>query len=762
MTNKPNNPLSPEPDRAHPVPRQIAPYGTTYPYPYGSHYGIPGNASPLIDFSPRRMVRTLIKKWYVPMLVLLFTCSAAVFYLWKTPKVYRSTSLIELSVRRPRILTQQAAVIEENVGASQTEEIFNTRLEIFKGRSIMQAALERLLGSHPDAFASPQEVSGDRAVDAEVLKTRQLRLYRDGIQLTLLRRTRLIQVTFAHTNPLLAAAACNAFADSAEASAYDDNRIGSDAAVTWLETQAELQREELRKADDELLKFMSDYSIDALESRRRTVEDALLSFNKSLVDIESREAGERQLLATLDQIDLQPEQAGELPSGIPRAEEIRKSLDMWRTATAERDGLLSRYTIRHPEVLVKDRLIELNRRQALDMLEQAKTTTKANCELMAKQAESLRQKVVEQAKAATELDLQIAKGKTLLASLERAHAAADQSYRGILTRIQDARMAADENTATVKRVEMASIPVVPFKPRPVRILALAIILGLVGGTALALATEALEDHIYGPEDVAAWGHPVLAVVPHAKAGDRYSTATASLQGSFNPVAEAFAGLRAMLDSPQHKDHAKVVMVASSAPGEGKTVTGCNLAVAWAKKGQKVLLVDFDLRRPRLAGIFPMPPEKLGLLETLTRGADGTGADLAYPVEICPGLDVIASRPSGRTNPAEAVGTAAAEGLITWARAHYDHIVIDAPPLGLVSDALALAPLADSILLMARTGVSRKRMTQHTLGRFKETGMHNIGVVVNDVDFSKLNYGAYGAYAHYQKHYSAYASGAEGA
>jgi Mrp family chromosome partitioning ATPase len=101
-------------------------------------------------------------------------------------------------------------------------------------------------------------------------------------------------------------------------------------------------------------------------------------------------------------------------------------------------------------------------------------------------------------------------------------------------------------------------------------------------------------------------------------------------------------------------------------------------------------------------------------------------------------------------------------LITWARAHYDHIVIDAPPLGLFSDALALAPLADSILLMARTGVSRKRMTQHTLGRFKETGMHNIGVVVNDVDFSKLNYGAYGAYAHYQKHYSAYSSGAEGA
>ncbi len=210
----------------------------------------------------------------------------------------------------------------------------------------------------------------------------------------------------------------------------------------------------------------------------------------------------------------------------------------------------------------------------------------------------------------------------------------------------------------------------------------------------------------------------------------------------------------MLDSPQHKERSQVILIASSIPSEGKTVASCNLAAILAKMGRRVLLVDFDMRRPRLAGIFPIPPGHPDLIAFQTDSKSKL-ADLPYPVADCPNLDVITSRPMSHGNPAVTLGTLAGT-LVSWARTKYDHVVLDAPPLGLVSDVLALAPLADCVLVMARPEISRKRLTWHTLHRLRESGIHNAALVMSDFDVSRTLYGAYSPYHHYQQHYKGYA------
>ena len=498
-----------------------------------------------------------------------------------------------------------------------------------------------------------------------------------------------------------------------------------------------------------------------MESQRKTVEDALLEFNRALVIAESAEGNARALLAKMDVLKLDPELAGELPSDIPRADEIRAALEKWRGATVARDGLLATFTPKHPEVQAQDNLVALYRSQALQALERAKATAQANQRLLVDQADSLRKKKEEQNSLAASLEIQIVERRTRLAALERARDAADQSYRGILTRIQDARMAADENTATIKIVEKASEPTEPIRPQALRTLALALFLGLLLGIGAVVVLDILEDRVTGPEDLEGRGVPVLAVVPHMKGADRTAVATASIHQKLHEVAEAFAGLGNMLDSPRFKEQSQVLLVASSIPGEGKTVTSCNLAAALAKKGRRVLLVDFDLRRPRLAGIFPMPAQWLGLLDALTRNVADYDR-LVYPIAACPKLDVIASRPIHSASPLEAVGAPAAAGLLAWARANYDHVVLDVPPLGLVSDTLALAPLADFILVAIRPEVSRKRLTLHTLQRLRDSGIHALGMVVNDLDVSKFSYGSYSPYYHYAQHYKTYAPAASAA
>lgn len=741
-----------------------------------AYYGHPAYGAPPTGWAllaPRRLLR----RWRTLALVLGFAVIAALGYLWSAAKVYQASSLVELSVRRPRILTQQAAVIEDQGGGTQAAEIFNTRLERFKGRTMLLAALARLDAACPGQFFPPSKVvpglapgeaaatnaEARAAVQAHLDQQQKIRLkkFERALTLTLIRRSCLIRVEFEHPDPAVAAAACNAFAEAAEASAYDENRTTSDAAVVWLEAQAELQRQDLLKAENALLDFRQQYKIDALESQRKTVEDALLEFNRALVNAESLESNARALLAKMEKLELDPEQAGALPSDIPRADEIRTALEKWRTATVDRDGLLATFTPKHPEVRAQDNLVELYRDQALQALERAKATARANHKLLEDQADMLRKKKDEQNRLAADLEIQIVERRTRLATLERARDAADQSYRGILTRIQDARLAADENTATIKIVEKAFVPSDPIRPRALRTLALALFLGLLLGLAGVIVLDLLEDRIAGPEDLEGQGLPVLAVVPHMKSADRIEVATATIRQHLHEVVEAFASLGNMLDSPRHKGQSQVLLVASSIPGEGKTVTSCNLAAALAKKNRRVLLVDFDLRRPRLAGIFPMPAQRQGLLDALANHVTDFAA-LPYLAPDCPNLEVIASRPNLQASPIEAVGAPAAAQLLAWARSHYDHVVLDAPPLGIVSDTLALAPLADFTIVAVRPEVSRKRLTLHTLQRLRDSGIHTLGLVVNDLDVSRFMYGSYSPYYHYAQHYKAYAPAAPAA
>ena len=739
-TQIPQTPSTPA-DQGHPqyqggLPPYGVPYGTPYygGAPSGGSSGLLGS----LDFF--RMLRVMRNKWRTIFLVLIFSGLAAAYYLLTTSRVYQATSLVELSVRRPRIMAQQAAVIEDPSAGSQSEEIFNTRLEKFKGRTMREAAVARYRRQHPENKIGDDEFK---------------LLFINNLDLTLLRRTRLVKIEFNHTDPKFTADFCTAFTEAAEASVYDENRIASDAAVIWLESQCVSQRSEVEKADAILLKYRQENKIDVLESQRKTVDEALMDFNKVLVDLEGQEAKERDLLNTLSVIELKPENAGKLPSSIPRGDEIKAAMDKWTVALAERDALLSKYTPKHPEVQAKDGAVSLYRTQALDALNRAKATVASNLELLRKQAESLRQKKADQAKLASDLELQIVERRTHLTALERTRDACDTALRGILGRIQEARMAADENTATVKIVELPSFPEKPIKPKPVRVVAIAILLGLMGGIALALITDTIEDHVTGPHDLEGGnGVNVLALVPHVKAGQRRDIATASLNQRFSQITEAFAGLRSMLDSSQYKDRSKVILVASSIPAEGKTITSCNLAIACAKNGQKVLIIDFDLRRPRLVGIFSMPPEGRGLLDYLAdRIADTAPAALVYATE-CPNLSVIASRPVKGASPAELVGSKKVIDLLKWARENFDRVIIDAPPLGLVSDALVLAGLSDCVLVMARPETSRKRATFHTIHRFREAGVRLISAVINDIDFTKGS--PYNAYSyHYYGHYQAY-------
>lgn len=733
MTTPPVPPSQPVPPGRPPL---VQYGGTVAGAPYAGDP--PADAGPLNALDPLRLLHIARKKWLTLLLAVLFALGAAVFYLSTTTKIYQSRALIELSARRPRILNKQDALIEDPSAAMQSEDTLNTQIEKFKSRTMLPHVVACYREKFPEEKISDQEL-----------------IYRlqGGANFAMLRHTRLVMVTVQSSDPEFVAKACDAFAAGAEASARAENRLVSDSAVAWLEAQATAQKNKLEEADKDLLNARQQYKMDVLEGQRKTVQGSLLSFNDTLVQIESSIAMEQKLLDAFESLKLDPESAGQLPASIPQAAAVGTALDRWRAVSADRDALLSRYTPEHPAVEAQDKAVELYRDQALEALNRAKTTAAANLALYREQAESLRKKKEEQLKLASDLERDILDGSMKIAALDRARSAADASYMGVLYRIQEARLSADENTATVKLVEGASRPR-QVQPRFMRVLFMSLLMGFLVGFGIAFLTETIEDHVVGTGDIEIGsGVKILGIIPHVQTNDRKDIATASLSHRYGEMAEAFAGLRSVLDSAVYRDQTHVILVASSLPEEGKTTTCCNLASACALNGQKTLLIDFDLRRPRVAGIFPMPPGHRGLLEYLA-SEKTQPQEIVYPSD-CKKLSIIASRVTGTARPAELVGGTKVTHLLAWARTNFDRVLIDAPPLGIVSDALSLAGLADCVLVMARPATSRKRAVRHTIRRFQDVGVANIAVVMNDVDHSKFSSHAYGPYYHYQKYYSSY-------
>lgn len=190
---------------------------------------------------------------------------------------------------------------------------------------------------------------------------------------------------------------------------------------------------------------------------------------------------------------------------------------------------------------------------------------------------------------------------------------------------------------------------------------------------------------------------------------------------------------------------RVIVVTSAFPGEGKTTTAVNLAVAFAQRGERVLLVDADLRRGSLDRVFKLSEKNFGLSTVLTKPA--ALSDLASPVIELPMLKVLPTGPRP-PNPAEMLSSVRMEEqLHQWAE-EFDRVVLDTAPVLAVSDTQAMAALADTVILVARAGMTRKRALLRARDLLWRINAPIAGVVVNDVDmrlenFYTYRYGMYG-------------------
>jgi non-specific protein-tyrosine kinase len=320
-------------------------------------------------------------------------------------------------------------------------------------------------------------------------------------------------------------------------------------------------------------------------------------------------------------------------------------------------------------------------------------------------------------------------------------------YSNLVTNYEQVRLAEAQTSTNVVVSQPAAPPREPVRPKTVQNTLLAALAGMLLAAGAVFAIDALDDTLKNPDEIRQrFGLPVLGIIAsHAMEGER----PISLSQPRSPVAEAFRSMRTNITFAGVDRPLRRILITSATPQDGKTTVSTNLAVALAQGEWKAVLIDADLRRPQVHRKFGLPNRaglselfihELGILPELIQ-ADGV-----------PGLAVITSG-SLPPNPSELLTSRKLTGILDRLNQDYDLILIDTPPVLSVTDAVALAPGMDGVILVAKPGQTRRRDFQLTLEQLRAVNARILGVVLNDVETQSRKYGYYyGGYGSKYSHY----------
>jgi len=350
-----------------------------------------------------------------------------------------------------------------------------------------------------------------------------------------------------------------------------------------------------------------------------------------------------------------------------------------------------------------------------------------------------------QQKDALELNAKEAEYMQLQSNVERTRKMVDM----LDSRIKEINVNdVESQPLTTQTLELARAEDKPSKPRKPLVLMTALMMGLVLGTGLGLMRDWMDHRLRSAEDItASLGMPVLGVVPHMSA--KHNLVARGQAVSLEPMsesAEAYRTVRTALFFGASGADAKTFLMTSPAPGDGKSTSASNLAIAMAQAGHRTLLIDCDFRKPTQHKIFELD-DKIGLSSVIAGQAPLRDAVQRTRVAR---LQVLPCGPIP-SNPAEILnGKRFAQVMDVLVRA-YDRIVIDSPPVMPVTDSRILAASADVTLLVLRANKSTHRLSVHARDGLASVGANMLGVIVNDVPRRRSGYGygyGYGYYGSY--------------
>jgi succinoglycan biosynthesis transport protein ExoP len=779
--------------------------------PQSYNYGVDPNAENevhLLDYW--RAIRKRL--WLVLGIVALVTMLAVV-YVARKPDFYEAQARVQVDLEESGNLVNNTRPL---YGPTDDPIYFNTQLQILVSPGLMRRVVRTLdLEHNPDFFKGDpaQRQStwqtllrmaglGSKSPEAGAKPPDQLPLTNSVAQATAredlneakrlapyvntilsglkvepvketrgyYKETRLIDVKFTHNVPDVTSKVVNAIAETYVFANLEKRTEANSTTGDFLQKRiAELQQQ-IRTSEERLVNYAKNNQIISLDPNQNTVVERLAGLNQQLLEAENdRKTAEAAYNAAKN-----PEAANALADdGAKQTNEIEAKLVDLRQ---KRALLLVDATEEAPEVKEVDQQLSELDRQFKELRSRKSATLLTNLHTRYQQTlereQSLR-KAFEQQRAQTLSQNEAAINYRIIQQeIETNKSLLNGLLQG--AKENDVVLAGKPNNISV--VDYALTPDSPIGPNRTRTVIMAFFLSIGLGIGLALFFEYLDDTVHSTEEVERVLHlPALAVIPSVGSAARRrvlpalskSTALQKQNGDAHgnsellmnvdgrsPLAEAYRHLRTSVLLSTAGRAPKSLLVTSSLPGEGKTTTAVNTAISLAQTGASVVIIDADMRRPRLQNIFDMRGQE-GLSSILS--SDISENDMLAMVrnDEESGLSVLTSGPIP-PNPAELLGSDQMRRLLAALQAHYTHVVVDSPPVSSFTDGVLISTMVDGVLLVVHGGKSSRHIVRRSKQLLHDVGAKIFGVVLNNVNLQSHDYYYYQSY-YGQKYYEKEAS-----
>jgi len=697
-------------------------------------------------------VRVLYKRRWTATTVFLIVLLAAAVYAFTATPVYEARTRLLIESDDPNIVSFKE-VIDKGPAES---DYYQTQYNILQSRTLARDTLDDLhLWANPLFGAPPAgplsqlgtlaarliPFGRDRGQKTAALpdeagtQSRAVDRFLENLTISPVRNSRLVDVRYRLRDAAVAAAVANGVAKSYIEQNLSYKFTASRDASDWLGERLAEQRAQVEKSELALQQYREQNEAISLDNRQNIVVQKLADLNAAVTKAKTerlqKEAMYRQLSITgpdAAMLDTFPAILGNAFIQTQKTE--LAALQRQQAQLAERLG------DRHPEMV-----------KVKSAIQNAEAELRAE---VAKVVQAVRTEyqtaLVQENSLTTALDQQKREALAMnrkgieYSVLEREVESGRQIYQSLMQRAKETSVTGELKSSNVRVVDRAEVPRQPVAPRGV----LSLVLALFGGTFLACGLvfffEYLDSRIKTPEEIESrLGLPAIGLIPAL--GKNWRQVEPLLSNGVPPdFAEAFKALRTNVLFSAAEKGCRVVVVTSSGPGEGKTIVASNLAIGVAYAGQRVLLVDGDLRRPRVHEVFNYDQEP-GLSNALV--GDAKTSDAVHRTDVA-GLCVLTA---GRVPPnaAELLGSRRFKELLASIRGQFDWVIIDSPPVMAVTDPNILANLSDSVVFVVGAEMTSYKIARRAVEQLERSRAVFAGGVLNRVQIQRHSY-------YYSQHY----------
>jgi capsular exopolysaccharide synthesis family protein len=645
----------------------------------------------------------------------------AAAYNWWAPKIYEARARVLIEPTSEEVIPfRPSGTSNEDTGRF---DYYLTQMEILRSQGLARKALEhaKLLSADParqggqiGGFLGALVVTPSRSEIGE---------------------SRVINIAYKSTDPKRAAQLANSLAEVFIAQNLELRRSGSLEAVKWLNQRLEELRREVTSTEGAVQQYREQKDAVALDDGQNIVVQKFGQLNVAVTSARAERIEKETLYRQLTALEQSGAPLDTFPpilanTFIQGLKAELAGLQRERLQLAERLGDL------HPDMIrvttaITNAQTRLNAETAkvVEGIRNDYVTAQAKEQGLASALESQKREV-----------LALNQKSIGYNALQRDATSTQQTFSAVLQRAKETELAAELQTNNIKILDMAQIPRAPILPRTRMNLAM----GFVGGCFLALAVvfgmERINPRIVDPGDVVTGlGLPLLGVAPQVARLDENRALLSDLP---YPLQEAIRSVRTqLLLSPQTAGIARTFAVTSATPGEGKTLIASNLAISMALAGRRVLLVDADLRRPKLHNLFNIRrnPGLSNVITGETRPSEALAESTIKGLFILPaGVDV--------EMPADLLDSERIEQLLGAFRQVFDVVVLDCPPVMAVSDASIVASAATSVVFVVGAASTGRQVAQAAIDRLVSVNANVVGAVLNKADVPARSDYYYPSYA----------------